>query len=299
MPGFGGTPPTAGQRRFVHTTVHVHAPVRPPARRRRAARLRAGRGAAQPARRHAGGTGTGGPPGGAGRADPHSCGRADARKSTTAIAWSRHATGRVAADAGQRRRALVHRARDAHDGEGSRRPGRERRRGRPRADHRGRPGRWHVSRRAPISPRAAASASAAIRTRSSIPFAELRQFEWSQRIRARSATCWRRGRRCRSARRSGRAPRAAARRRVAQPVGAIEAGRRADLVVLNIDDPALAGQAADDVLDAAIFGPCRAPGARRHGAAAGGSCATAGTRARMRCSRAIAPRLRASDAHRR
>ena len=41
--------------------------------------------------------------------------------------------------------------------------------------------------------------------------------------------------------------------------GAIAPGCRADLVVLDADDPALAEQAADDVLDAAIFGPCRAP----------------------------------------
>ncbi len=103
------------------------------------------------------------------------------------------------------------------------------------------------------------------------PFAELRQFEWSQRIRMRrrnvlvhsdsspdatpaagagelaiGSGLW-----ARAARGGAQA--------LAQPVGAIEAGRRADLVVLNDDDPALAGQAADDVLDAAIFGPARAP----------------------------------------
>ena len=45
---------------------------------------------------------------------------------------------------------------------------------------------------------------------------------------------------------------------LAQPAGAIAAGRRADLVVLDPDirrSPA----AVDDVLDAAIFGPCRQP----------------------------------------
>ncbi len=91
------------------------------------------------------------------------------------------------------------------------------------------------------------------------PFAELRQFEWSQRMRARrrnvlgttgdlalGSTLW-----ARAARGGAQA--------VAQPVGALEAGRRADLVVLNLRDPALAGQAADDVLDVAIFGPSRAP----------------------------------------
>lgn len=42
-----------------------------------------------------------------------------------------------------------------------------------------------------------------------------------------------------------------------QPVGAIAPGRRADLVVLNGDDPALVEHAVQDVLDGAIFGPAR------------------------------------------
>ena len=46
-------------------------------------------------------------------------------------------------------------------------------------------------------------------------------------------------------------------RALAQPVGAIATGCRADLVVLNGDDPALVEQAAGNVLDAAIFGPGR------------------------------------------
>jgi len=46
-------------------------------------------------------------------------------------------------------------------------------------------------------------------------------------------------------------------RALAQPVGAIAAGRRADLVVLNGDDPGLVEHAVQDVLDAAIFGPGR------------------------------------------
>ena len=91
------------------------------------------------------------------------------------------------------------------------------------------------------------------------PFAELRQLEWSQRMRARrrnvlgtasgeaiGTSLW-----AGAARGGAQA--------LAQPVGAFEVGRRADLVVLNPADPALAGQTADDVLDAAIFGPCRAP----------------------------------------
>ena len=44
---------------------------------------------------------------------------------------------------------------------------------------------------------------------------------------------------------------------LAQPIGGIAAERRADLVVLNGDDPALVEQPAQNVLDAAIFGPGR------------------------------------------
>ena len=38
-----------------------------------------------------------------------------------------------------------------------------------------------------------------------------------------------------------------------------EARRRADLIVLDRDEPALAEQPLAHVLDAAIFGPCRRP----------------------------------------
>lgn len=48
-------------------------------------------------------------------------------------------------------------------------------------------------------------------------------------------------------------------RAIGQPIGAIARGWRADLVVLNADDPALVSQSVGDVLDAAIFGPCRQP----------------------------------------
>lgn len=42
-------------------------------------------------------------------------------------------------------------------------------------------------------------------------------------------------------------------------MGALAPGMRADLVVLNADDVALAEQAPEDMLDAAIFGPARTP----------------------------------------
>ena len=91
------------------------------------------------------------------------------------------------------------------------------------------------------------------------PFAELRQLEWSQRMRARrrnvlgpdgdqtlGTMLW-----ARAAQGGAQA--------VGQPVGTLEVGRRADLVVLNTSDPALAEQTAEDILDAAIFGPARMP----------------------------------------
>jgi len=91
------------------------------------------------------------------------------------------------------------------------------------------------------------------------PFAELRQLEWSQRTRVRKrnvlapadgapvgADLWQR-----AAHGGAQA--------VGRAAGAIVAGARADLLVLDADDPALACQSPQDVLDAAIFGPARAP----------------------------------------
>ena len=72
------------------------------------------------------------------------------------------------------------------------------------------------------------------------PFAELRQLEWSQRMRARrrnvlpAATGATIGTSLWAAAARGGA------QALAQPVGAIAVGRRADLVVLDARDPALA-----------------------------------------------------------
>jgi formimidoylglutamate deiminase len=91
------------------------------------------------------------------------------------------------------------------------------------------------------------------------PFAELRQLEWSQRLRLRRRNVLAV---------QGGAPvgtalwTAAARggaQALAQRTGAIAPGMRADLLVLDGDDPALVAQTAEDLLDAAIFGPCRRP----------------------------------------
>ena len=90
------------------------------------------------------------------------------------------------------------------------------------------------------------------------PFAELRQLEWSQRL-ARlernvlAADDVPVGRFLYAQALAGGA------RALAQPVGAIAVGRRADFGVLDGDDPALAELPPDASLDAAIFGPCRRP----------------------------------------
>ncbi|CAG0950980.1 formimidoylglutamate deiminase [Burkholderiales bacterium] len=90
------------------------------------------------------------------------------------------------------------------------------------------------------------------------PFVELRQLEYSQRL------FWRRRNLMQHAPHEslGTAMWQSAARAGAQAcgrrTGAIEAGAHADLVVLDEDDPALAGH-TDTLLDAAIFGPCRRP----------------------------------------
>ncbi len=91
------------------------------------------------------------------------------------------------------------------------------------------------------------------------PFAELRQFEWSQRLRARhrnvlgepgpvtiGTTLWQRAA-------TGGA------QAVGRATGAIAPGHRADLVVLDMADPALVEQPFDNLLDAAVFGPAARP----------------------------------------
>jgi formimidoylglutamate deiminase len=90
------------------------------------------------------------------------------------------------------------------------------------------------------------------------PFAELRQLEWSQRLAGQARNVL-----ADASSPVGQALYAAAARggakAVGRPVGAIAEGRRADLVVLDPDEPALAAQPAAAVMDAAVFGPCRAP----------------------------------------
>jgi formimidoylglutamate deiminase len=88
------------------------------------------------------------------------------------------------------------------------------------------------------------------------PFLELRLIEGAQRL-----TLRRRNVLAREGESTGlalyQAALAGGAQALAQPVGAIEVGRRADLLVLDENDPALAEQSAAHLLDAAIFGPAR------------------------------------------
>ncbi len=90
------------------------------------------------------------------------------------------------------------------------------------------------------------------------PFAELRQLEWSQRLaQLQRNVLAERGVPVGQALYARAA--AGGARALARASGAIAPGCRADLVVLDRDDTALAEQANGALLDAAIFGPCRRP----------------------------------------
>ena len=90
------------------------------------------------------------------------------------------------------------------------------------------------------------------------PFAELRQLEWSQRLATGERNVL-----AGNGAPVGQSLYANAARggasAVGHPTGIIAVGARADLVVLNVEDPAIAGVPRDAILDAAIFGPCRRP----------------------------------------
>ena len=108
------------------------------------------------------------------------------------------------------------------------------------------------------------------------PFAELRQLEWSQRLARRernvlvdvvvpegSVTVARGSATVSRQVPVGQAIYAAAARGGARAqgrrTGAIAPGCKADFVVLDVRDAALATQPVDALLDAAVFGPCRTP----------------------------------------
>jgi len=91
------------------------------------------------------------------------------------------------------------------------------------------------------------------------PFAEVRQLEWSQRLRARRRNVLVDQSQTPVGQRLWRAAAQGGGQALAQPIGSLAAGMRADLIVLDPDEPALAEQPIEHVLDAAIFGACRRP----------------------------------------
>ena len=91
------------------------------------------------------------------------------------------------------------------------------------------------------------------------PFAEVRQLEWSQRLRMRRRNVLADGSQTPVGQTLWRAAAKGGAQALARPTGVIAPGMRADLVVLDGDDPALAEQPIEHVIDAAIFGPCRRP----------------------------------------
>lgn len=91
------------------------------------------------------------------------------------------------------------------------------------------------------------------------PFAELRQFEYTQRLRFRRRNVLMRPNGVSLGTQLWAAAARGGAQACARPAGAIAAGARADLVVLDDHDPSLVGHPAQSILDAAIFGPARRP----------------------------------------
>jgi formimidoylglutamate deiminase len=91
------------------------------------------------------------------------------------------------------------------------------------------------------------------------PFLELRLFEYGQRLKLERRNVLAFAVRESLGARLYRSACAGGARSLGQKIGRLEAGQRADWIVLNTDDPALAEHDADGLLDAAIFGPARAP----------------------------------------
>jgi formimidoylglutamate deiminase len=91
------------------------------------------------------------------------------------------------------------------------------------------------------------------------PFLELRLFEYGQRMRHQQRNVFGLGR---AESFGGRLYRDACRggaQALAQPIGAIAAHQRADWIVLDEGDLAIAERRSDELLDSAIFGPERTP----------------------------------------
>lgn len=91
------------------------------------------------------------------------------------------------------------------------------------------------------------------------PFLELKLFEYGQRLRFERRNVLAKGIGESLGGHLYRITAAGGAQAMAQPVGSLAVGLRADWLVLNDDDPALAEQRGDGLLDAAIFGPARQP----------------------------------------
>jgi formimidoylglutamate deiminase len=91
------------------------------------------------------------------------------------------------------------------------------------------------------------------------PFAEIRQLEWAQRLRVRRRNVLVDDSQAPVGQSLWRAAATGGAQALGSPTGRLAPGMRADLIVLDADDPALAEQPIECVLDAAIFGPCRRP----------------------------------------
>ena len=91
------------------------------------------------------------------------------------------------------------------------------------------------------------------------PFMELRFFEYGQRLKSERRNVLVREIGASLGGELYRRAAAGGAQALAQPVGTLAVGQRADWVVLNTDDAALAEQTGDGWLDAAIFGPVRWP----------------------------------------
>lgn len=90
------------------------------------------------------------------------------------------------------------------------------------------------------------------------PWAELRQLEWAQRLATNTRNVLAGAEVPVGQSLYARASAGGA-RALARTPGAIAPGARADFVVLEANDPGLAGHDAATLIDAAIFGPCRRP----------------------------------------
>ena len=91
------------------------------------------------------------------------------------------------------------------------------------------------------------------------PFQELRLFEYGQRLRHERRNVLVHEPGVSLGGRLYRAALAGGAQALAQPIGTLAVGMRADWVVLDADDAALVEQQGDGLLDAAIFGPVRRP----------------------------------------